>query len=302
MPGHLVAAIACYPELSCTGEEVEVSDRWGVREIIGCCGKENIYHFVKDVIDEMCELFPAPFFHIGGDEVPKDRWKVCPHCQAKIKELGLRDEEALQSHFNNVISAYLKSKGKKTLGWNEILDGDNLNPDIIPQWWIERKDNVNEPKWLAEGNKLILSPIKNAYIPGSYFHAPLERIYSTGPNSFGIEDCEGIYGLEACQWSEFLISDRKLDAYVPLRLLAFSEACWKAESERDYTCFEKRLEAMREYWKGMGMTVVPAETYQGNGIPGMEEKVKAMTEDERIEFFKKNVHFDFDYLVSHNLA
>ena len=134
MPGHFVAAIACYPELSCTEEKVDVSDRWGVLDNIACCGKENIYRFVKDIIDELCELFPYPYFHIGGDEVPKDHWKVCPNCQKKIRELGLKDENALQSYFNNVISAYLKEKGKHTVGWNEILEGENLDNSIIPQW------------------------------------------------------------------------------------------------------------------------------------------------------------------------
>ena len=99
MPGHMVAAIACYPELSCTGEETEVSNRWGVMDNILCCGNEKVYAFAKDIIDELCEIFPAPYFHIGGDEVPKTRWKTCPKCQAKIKELGLQDENALQGYF-----------------------------------------------------------------------------------------------------------------------------------------------------------------------------------------------------------
>ncbi len=294
MPGHLVAAIACYPELSCTGEAVEVSDRWGVRDTIGCCGKENIYRFVKDVIDEMCELFPYPYFHIGGDEVPKDRWKVCPHCQAKIKALGLKDEEALQSHFNNEISAYLKSKGKSTLGWNEILDGDNLNDSIIPQWWISRKEDVNEKAWLAAGNRLVLSPSHHAYIPGSYHRTPLERMYDSGPKAFGIADSEGIFGMEACQWTEFLTDEKRLDTYVPLRLVAFSESCWLPEGERDYPDFEQRLEALRTYLQAWGMTVVPQEIYRGYRVEGLD--FDAMTEEKRWEFFKKYPHFDFEQL------
>ncbi len=298
MPGHLVAAIACYPEISCTGEPVEVSDRWGVRETIGCAGQEYLYTFVKNVIDEMCELFPYPYFHIGGDEVPKDKWRVCPHCQAKIKALGLRDEEALQSHFNNEISAYLKSKGKSTLGWNEILDGDNLNENIIPEWWTSRKDDVNENAWLAAGNKILLSPGHHSYIPSSH-RSGLKRIYSTGPSNYGVEDSDGIFGLEACQWTEFMINEKKLDTYVPLRLVAFSEACWLPEKERCYDDFEARLEALRAYLESWGMKIVPQNIYKGEYDTGVD--LESMTEDKRWEFMKKNPHFDFLWLEEHGI-
>ena len=119
MPGHMVAAIACYPELSCRGEATEVSPKWGVLDNICCCGKEDVYRFAKDVIDELVEIFPGRFFHIGGDEVPKKRWKECPACQKKIRELGLKDENALQGYFNNQIAEYLRSKGKRMIAWNE---------------------------------------------------------------------------------------------------------------------------------------------------------------------------------------
>ena len=295
MPGHFVAAIACYPELSCTGEEVEVSDRWGVRDIIGCCGKENIYNFVKDVIDELCELFPYPYFHIGGDEVPKDRWKVCPHCQAKIKELGLKDENALQSYFNNVISAYLKGKGKSTIGWNEILEGENLDSSIIPQWWIEMDESVREKKWLADGNKMILSPIHFAYIPRTYVFGTLEKTYSSGPSVCGIEDCEGIRGIEACQWTEFTLDERNLNTFADLRLIAISEACWLPESEKNYKCFEKRLENLRPYWKQLGAHIVSQKIYRGNYRPDMD--VTKLSEEQYWEIIKKNPLFDYEYLL-----
>lgn len=279
MPGHLVAAIACYPELSCTGEPVEVCDRWGVMENIGCCGKENIYRFARDVIDELCTLFPYPYFHIGGDEAPKDHWKVCPNCQAKIKELGLKDEEALQGYFNNVIARYLKSKGKNTVGWNEILKStEKLDHYIIPQWWIPLDGSVREKEWLANGGKMILSILPYVYMDHAYAMRPLEKTYSFGPESVGIEDDTNILGIEAPQWTEYIRDEEKLDFNTFARLMAIAEAGWTDRERKNYPDFESRLESMRGYFASLGAPVPPAWIYRGDTIgdtSGMSEQQRA---------------------------
>lgn len=145
MPGHITSALSVFPELSCEGKPLEVSSRPGIKSSIGCVGNEKYIAFMKDVIDEVCELFPAPYFHIGGDEVPKTMWKACPKCQKLMKEKGIKNENDLQGYFTNEMMAYLAEKGKRTIGWNEILDNDNLRSDAIAQWWKGKKPK----KWLA---------------------------------------------------------------------------------------------------------------------------------------------------------
>lgn len=296
MPGHFVAAIACYPEISCTGEEVEVSDRWGVLDNIACCGKDIIYNFVKDVIDELCELFPYPYFHIGGDEVPKDHWKVCPKCQAKIKELGLKDENALQSHFNNVISAYLKGKGKHTVGWNEILEGENLDRSIIPQWWILMDGSDREKKWLEEGNKLILSMVDYVYMDHAFAIRPLKKTYSFGPEVMGIEDDTNVLGVEAPQWTEYIRDTEKFDMNTYARLIAMAEVGWTSAANKNYDCFEARLEELRDYFASIGAIVAPKQIYRGDTLG------EGVAEEERVEkgweTWKDNPYFEVELMHS----
>ncbi len=278
MPGHFVAAIACYPELSCTGEQVEVSDRWGVLDNIACCGKENIYNFVKDIIDELCELFPYPYFHIGGDEVPKGHWEVCPACQAKIKELGLKDENALQGYFNNVVSDYLKSKGKHTVGWNEILEAsENLDRSIIPQWWILMEGSNREKQWLDDGGKMILSLVDYVYMDHPYAIRPLEKTYSYGPEKMGITDDSNVLGIEAPQWTEYIRDEEKFDMNTYARLLAIAEVAWTAPENKDYDDFESRLEHLREYFASIGAVLAPSWIYRGDTLGEVpeEERIEA---------------------------
>ena len=133
LPGHAQAAIAAYPELGCTGEQVEVVTKWGVYEEI-YCPKEETFTFLENVLDEVLALFPSKYIHIGGDEAPKTRWKNCDHCQALIKKEGLKDEHELQSYFISRIEAYLNSKGRQIIGWDEILEG-GLAPNATVMSW-----------------------------------------------------------------------------------------------------------------------------------------------------------------------
>lgn len=266
MPGHLVSAIACYPELSCRGEKVEVSNRWGVKHNIACCGKENIYNFAKDIIDELAEVFPSKYFHIGGDEVPKSRWKRCPKCQAKIKELGLKNENELQGYFNNEIAKYLRSKGKTTVGWNEILDASILEKDIIAEWWTKHKDNNNEINWLEKGGKLVLSYADYVYMDHPYSVRPLSKTYSFNAASLGIKNDANVLGIEAPQWTEYVSSIEKFDLNTYARLITISEISWTKEENKDYINFENRLEYLRKHFESYGGKLAPKEIYQGHSI------------------------------------
>lgn len=289
MPGHMVAAIACYPELSCTGEETEVSDRWGVMDNICCCGKENVYRFARDVIDELCEIFPYQYFHIGGDEVPKKRWKTCPACQAKIKELGLKDENALQGYFNHEISEYLKSKGRSMIGWNEILDGaEQMDRSVIAQWWVfHSKKNENELNWMKNGGKCVLSICDYVYMDHAYAVRPLSKTYSLSARKIGVQDDSNIIGMEIPQWTEYIRTEEKFDMNTYPRLITYAEVCWTAEENKNYPDFERRLEAKREYFKRFGFEICPQPIYRGKTTPWsaftMKAKWKRWNDDPNFE-------------------
>ena len=271
MPGHMVAAIACYPHLSCRGEETEVSVRWGVMDNILCCGKEEVYSFAKDIIDELCEIFPGKYFHIGGDEVPKARWQKCPLCQAKIKEKNLKDVNALQGYFNNVIAEYLKSKGKAMIGWNEILDAhDIMDKNIIAQWWTRRNGDKNEFAWMEKGGKIVISMVNYVYMDHPYNVRPLSKTYSLTAEKLGVMNENNVVGMEIPQWTEYIREVDKLDMLTMARLTAFSEVCWTPAEKRNYNDFEQRLEASREYLDGIKCRICPQAIYSGKTHPRLK--------------------------------
>ncbi|MCH7812843.1 MAG: beta-N-acetylhexosaminidase, partial [Planctomycetes bacterium] len=160
MPGHSVAALAAYPELSCTGGPFEVSTRWGVHADVYCAGNDQTFAFLEDVLSEVIELFPSEFIHIGGDECPKRRWKQCAKCQARIKAEGLADEHALQSYFIRRMEKFLNAKGKRLIGWDEILEG-GLAPNATVQSWRGMKGAVAAA---GAGHDVISSPTSHCYL------------------------------------------------------------------------------------------------------------------------------------------
>ena len=292
MPGHMVGAISCYPNLSCTGEQTEVSDRWGILDNICCCGKDDVYQFAKDVIDELCEIFTGRFFHIGGDEAPKTRWKKCPNCQEKIKRLGLKDENALQGYFTNEIANYLRTKGKRLIGWNEMLDAkDIMDTDVVAQWWTRHSaGNKNELDWLAKGGKCILSMSQYVYMDHPYNVRPLKKTYNYSSKNMKLKDESNILGMEIPQWVEYIRDERKLDMLTYARLVAFSEACWKKREDRDYSDFERRMENLRPYFESLGCKICPPKFYRGKVYPktalGYALKWKSWRERPNYEFEK----------------
>lgn len=273
MPGHLISAISCYPELSCAENPIDVSNKWGVMDTIGCCGKKNIYNFVKDVIDELVKLFPYEYFHIGGDEVPKTKWKECPNCQAKIKELLLADEEELQSHFNNIILNYLKTKNKKMMGWNEILKAKNLPDDILVQWWMGGKSKVLP--WLERGNKIILSNLNYMYMDHFYAMKDLSKFYSLDLNVLALDEKyeSQVLGIEAPQWTEYIKDKRKFDFNTFPRMQALAEICWTAKKNKNFPNFEERLKVFNKKLDKLNINYAPRSEYLCLGIRGKFRKL-----------------------------
>lgn len=228
MPGHCLAALAGYPEFSCTQAQFDVANYWGVIQEVYCAGNENTYRFLEDVLAEVLELFPSKYIHIGGDEVPKYRWQNCPGCQNKIKESGLKDEAELQSYFIHRIENFLKSKGRVLTGWDEILEG-GVSPEAVVEIW-RGPDKAKEA--VGNQNKIL----QTLYLDASLNSLPLSKVFEFSP---GLSDRqEYVLGAECPLWTE---SQNEFTANYMIfpRLQAFSEVLWSGKT--DFNDFANRL-------------------------------------------------------------
>ncbi|MDP4207154.1 MAG: beta-N-acetylhexosaminidase, partial [Bacteroidota bacterium] len=222
MPGHFKAAVDLYPELSCTKEA-----GWGsLFSFPACPSKETTYEFMKNVLTEIASIFPAPYIHIGGDEVNVDSWKKCPLCQSSIQKKGLKDEHELQSDFNRQIEAFLHSKGKKLLGWDEITEG-GLTKEATVMWW--RNWAPKAPyQAVKNGNDLIMSPDFQYYLSAENLETPLQKVYDYEPcpADFTTEDAKHLLGVQACFWSEQIPNFTRLQFQAFPRIMALAETAW----------------------------------------------------------------------------
>jgi hexosaminidase len=240
MPGHTRAALASYNYLSCKEYPFRVSPHWGIHKDVLCIGKEEVFEFVENILQEIIELFPSDVIHIGGDEVPKDRWKECTRCQSRIKEEGLRDERELQLYFTNRITRFLNSEGKRVMGWNEILD-EKLKGDVICQYWIRGKEKVLEH--IRKGGSAVMSNFRYVYLDHSYAFTPLKLAYKFEPVPISLENeyHDRVMGLEALMWAEFIPNINRLEWQTFPRLIAFGEVGWTPVSKKDFHSFKNRL-------------------------------------------------------------
>ncbi len=259
-PAHSAAALAAYPQLACRELQREVPGYFGgliPERVLGikdwnrtiCVGKESTLNFVFDVIGEICELFPAPYFHIGGDEAPKDEWKKCPHCQKAIKENKLKNEEDLQGWFNNCIFEYLRSKGKQLIGWNEILKAGNLDKSIVAQYWTPKRDK-NAEKHAKAGGKLIMSNHQSFYFDMPYGKYPLTNTYNYTSEKFRVSS-DAILGVEGELWTEWIDSTDRLELMTYPRMQALSEVAWSQQSKRSWSGFKERLDSFKPFYKAL---------------------------------------------------
>lgn len=259
LPGHEMAAIAAYPNLSCKGEQGTPRVIWGVEDIVMCPGKEDMFTFLQDVIDEMVPLFPSEYFHIGGDECPKISWKNCPLCQKRIKEEGLKAdskhsaEERLQSYVIQRMEKYLATKGKKIIGWDEILEG-GLAPSATVMSWRGEDGGIaaalmdHTVIMTPGGNGMYLdayqgdSKIEPVTIGG---YTLLEKTYSYDPipdTLVAMGKSNYILGVQGNTWSEYMYDETKRDYMVFPRILAVAEIGWTNLDRKDYKDFERRIE------------------------------------------------------------
>jgi len=272
MPGHSQAAIAAYPELGCTGEQIEVATKWGVFEDIYCT-KEGTFKFLEDVIDEVVPLFPGKYIHIGGDEAPKIHWKNCKNCQKLLKKEGLKDEHELQNYFITRMEKYINSKGKQIIGWDEILEG-GLAPNATVMSWRGTNGAVEAAK---QKHPVILTPQSHCYFDhyqseneneplaiGGFL--PLEKVYLFNPipKELTTEEARYVLGAQGNVWTEYLSTPEKVEYMVFPRAIALSEAVWSSSVHKNYNDFINRLEIFNKRLDAMNVNYAN-HLYEING-------------------------------------
>jgi hexosaminidase len=244
MPGHSLAILSAYPELSCTGERVSIHPYLqgpGIHNEILCPGKRGTFEFLRNVLSEVIELFPSGYVHIGGDEVPKVKWHACPDCQRTMKDFGLKDEAELQGWFTKQIEQYLNVKGKRLIGWDEVTEG-GLSKSATVMFWRGMGDDLL--KAVGQGNDVILTPTSHCYLDYSYETTPTAKVYSFEPVSdkLGSVAVQHILGVQANFWSHIDRTEPQMDRQIFPRLLALAEVGWTKGETRDWTDFQQRLE------------------------------------------------------------
>ena len=250
MPGHALAALAAYPQLSCTGGPFKVGQKWGVFEDVYCAGNEQVFTFLQDVLSEVVELFPGKYIHIGGDECPKTRWKECKKCQARIKQEGLKDEHELQSYFVQRMEKFLLSKGKRLIGWDEILEG-GLAPEATVMSWRGIDGGIAAAK---QGHDVIMTPTTFLYF--DYYqgdpkteplaiggHLTLKKVYSYEPTPSELTKDEEKYilGAQANVWTEYIPTTEQVEYMALPRMCALAEVVWTPKEKKNWLDFQKRM-------------------------------------------------------------
>lgn len=250
IPGHFLGALAAYPELSCTGGPFQVRTRWGVEPDILCPGNDRAIAFVQDVLAEVCDLFPSRFIHIGGDEAPRDRWKTCPKCQARMKAEGLKSEAELQTWLNHRLEQFLASRGRRLIGWDEILEG-GLTPGATVMSWRGTEGGLAAA---SAGHDAVMSPTSHCYFDYAQAKGPAEpesiggfiplaTVYAFDPlpDSLPAAQRRHILGAQGNLWSEYLWTPRDVEYFAFPRAVALAEVVWSPAAARNYDAFFARL-------------------------------------------------------------
>ncbi|MYH65385.1 MAG: beta-N-acetylhexosaminidase [Chloroflexi bacterium] len=251
MPGHAVAALTAYPQLGCRDEGYQVRRRWSIAKDIFCAGKDEVFTFLEDVLDEALALFPSEYIHIGGDEAPKDRWEACPACQARIQSEGLADEHELQSWFIRRIEGWLNARGRKLLGWDEILEG-GLAPNATVMSWRGSEGGIAAAN---AGHDVVMTP--NTYCYLDYYQShdtdseplaipsilPLEQVwdYVVIPEQITKEKRHHILGGQGNIWTEYMPESDHVEYMMFPRAIAIADVLWNHPQERNYAALVERL-------------------------------------------------------------
>jgi hexosaminidase len=250
IPGHSLSALAAYPALGCTGGPYEVLTKWGISKDIYCAGNPDTFIFWKDVLDEVCELFPSEYIHTGGDEAPKSAWEKCAKCQNLMKEVGAADEHALQVYVTQEMEKHLAAKGRRLIGWDEIFE-DGLSTSAVVMWWHKNKAKAI----LEKGNGMVVATSKALYFDKSQGkdktkeplsiggYIPIEKVYALEPVPEGVtaEQAKLVLGAQGQLWTEYIPTTSHAEYMLYPRQCALSEMLWLPAEQKDYADFTKRL-------------------------------------------------------------
>lgn len=255
MPGHALAALAAYPQFSCTGGPFKTGESWGVFEDVFCAGNDSVFNFLEQVLTEIMAIFPSEYIHIGGDECPKIRWKSCYNCQKRMADLKLADENELQSWFINRIGHFLQANGRQFIGWDEILEGGLPKGAAVMSW----RGKAGGLQAAQLGHKVVMSPVNPCYFDYYQFkdresqplaiggYNPLSAVYAFDPIPSSLPDSlqQYIMGGQANVWTEYITDFSQLSYMAMPRMAAISEALWLTPAKRDFTHFTNRLKAQK---------------------------------------------------------
>jgi hexosaminidase len=261
MPGHATAAIAAYPELGVTGKPIEVATYWGVFPDIFNV-EEGTFAFLEDVLTEIMDIFPSEYIHIGGDEAIKDQWIASKRIQGQIKELGLKDEHELQSYFVQRMEKFINSKGRKLIGWDEILEG-GLAPNATVMSWQGIEGGIAAAK---AGHDVIMTPIQSLYFwtyqgnpeteplaAGGYI--TLEKVYQFDPipAELNAEEAKFIIGAQGCAWTEYMERPENVEYMVFPRMSALAEVVWTPKELKNWDNFAGRMSKQFKRYDFIGL-------------------------------------------------
>ncbi len=290
MPGHTTSVLASYNNLGCTGEPVETQIKEGIFDTVLCIGNPDSMQFCKDILDEVCELFPYRYIHIGGDEVPKIKWKACPVCNAKFNELRLNSYDEYQGWFMKSISDYLRSKGRTAITWNESLKGGMLDKDdCIIQRWMD-KGNLSID-FANKGGKIIETDFYHYYCDYPYGMTPVKKTYSFNPVNKDIKDSSNVIGIEAEMWTEYVRNENDLHRKLFPRMIAIAERAWCGNRNTDYNDFKNRFEALRKTTEKIGIKIIPVEDWSMSPSSRVKDIFK---------FFKGSIKSGVDSFIKSN--
>lgn len=276
MPGHSDAAIAAYPELSCTGTPQQVRSSFGgAPDALAnyCAGKDHSFEFLENVLKEVMEVFPSAYIHVGGDEVNKTGWKKCSACQQRIKNEGLKDEHQLQSYFIKRIGTFLQKNNKKLIGWDEILEG-GLAPDATVMSWRGEDGGIQAAKM---HHPVVMAPVKPLYfnryqadtlrfpqpLAARYSINTLKNVYDYDPIPAVLSSYEAsfVMGAQACIWTEFIHSLKDIEEMALPRMLALSEGLWSPRASKNWARFNNKLYFHSKRLSGAGRSVFTAAPF-----------------------------------------
>ena len=265
MPGHMIAALAAYPDMGCTGGPYKVSPIWGIMPDVLCLGNEKTYQFCEDVLSEMMDIFPSEYIHLGGDETPNVRWKECPKCKALMAKENLTPGK-LQGYFTNRIEKFVNSKGRRIIGWDEILDGDINQSATIMSW----RGTAPGARGAKMGHDVIMSPSSHVYF--DYYQTrqgesqweeplliggnlPIERTYSLEPVPEGAdaETASHIIGVQGNLWTEYIAGPSLAEYQVLPRMGALSEVQWRPQGQKVFENYKMRQTKMLKLYDAYGL-------------------------------------------------